>query len=186
LAPIELFFGVLVLIFGLIGLVRGFLRELGVTAVMMFVLFVLHLFEPFLDQGVTTVMAMGDGLVEAQSQGAFQTWLFVIVVMIIAFISYAGETLSYGGHGPGGPLGSVLGLLIGLFNGYLIAGTVWYYLDKWNYAIEWMGFSTEQLSQRAEAMVEFLPMNFLGQPFLLGQGLLLYLSAILIIARVIR
>ncbi len=186
MAPIELFFGVLVLIFGLIGLVRGFLRELGVTAVMMFVLFVLHLLEPFLDRGVDTVMAMGNGLVETANHGAFQTWLFVIVVMIIAFVSYAGETLSYGGYGPGGPLGNILGLLIGLFNGYLIVGTLWYYLDKWDYAIEWMGFSTEQLSVQAEAMIEYLPMNFLGEPFLLGQGLLLYLSIVLIVARVIR
>jgi uncharacterized membrane protein required for colicin V production len=185
-APIELFFGVLVLVFALIGLVRGFLRELGVTTVMMFALFVLHLFEPFLDQGVTRVMAMGDGLVEAQSQSGVQTGLFVIVIAVIAFISYAGETLSFAGESPRGPLGIILGALIGGLNGYLIAGSVWYYLHKWDYAIAWMGFSSEQLSETAQSLVEFMPIAFLGQPFLLGQSLLLYLAALLIIARVIR
>ncbi len=186
MAPIELFFGVLVFVFALIGLVRGFMRELGVTTVMMFALFVLDTFEPFLDQGVGKVMALGNGLVQAQNQGAAQTLLFVIVILVVAFISYAGETLAFGGDGPHGALGSGLGLLIGAFNGYLIAGSVWYYLHKWDYAIRWMGFSSEQLSDLAKSLVDFLPITFLGQPFLLGQSLLLYLAAVLIIARVIR
>ncbi len=186
MAPIELFFGVLVFVFALIGLVRGFLRELGVTTVMMFALFVLDTFEPYLDQGVNKVMTLGDGLIQAQSQDATQTALFVLVILVVAFISYAGETLAFGGDGPSGALGSGLGLLIGAFNGYLIAGSIWYYLDKWDYAIRWMGFSSEGLSDLAEALVGFLPNNFLGQPFLLGQSLLLYLAAVLIIARVIR
>lgn len=186
MAPIELFFGTLVVIFALIGLVRGFLRELGVTTVMIFLLFLLNLFEPFLDRGVSTAMGVANGLVEAGYQSQVQTGLFVIVIMVVAFVSYAGETLTFGGEGPGGVLGSGLGLLIGAFNGYLIAGSIWYFMHKWDYAIRWMGFSTEQLSDLAQSLVEFLPITFLGQPFLLGQGLLLYLSAILILARVLR
>ncbi len=184
--PIELVFGVLVSLFALIGLVRGFTRELGVTTVMMFALFVLDTFEPFLDQGVAKVMALGNGLVQAQNQNSAQTTFFILVILVIAFISYAGETLAFEGEGPSGALGSILGLLVGALNGYLIVGSVWYYLHKWGYAIRWMGFSTEQLSDAAKQIVEFLPIPFLGQPFLLGQSLLLYLAVLLIIARVIR
>lgn len=184
--PIEYAFGTLVLIFALIGVVRGFLRELGVTTVMLFILFMLSLLEPFLDQGFTKAMALAPGILHPENQARVQTWFFISIIAIIAFISYAGETLSFGGERLGGFLGGALGALIGAFNGYLIAGSVWYYLHKWGYAISWMGFAPEQLSEQAQTIVKFLPISFLGQPFLFGQGLLLYLFLVLLIARVIR
>ena len=58
MAPIEVFFGAIVLIFALIGLVRGFLRELGVTTVMMFLLFFLSRFETQIDKGIVRVMGV--------------------------------------------------------------------------------------------------------------------------------
>lgn len=184
--PIEYAFGTLVLIFTLIGIVRGFLRELGVTMVMLFVLFVLSLLEPFLDQGFTKLTELAAGVLHPGNQARVQTWFFISLITIIAFISYAGETLSFGGERLGGFLGGALGALIGAFNGYLIAGSIWYYLHKWEYAISWLGFAPDQLSERAQTIIKFLPISFLGQPFLFGQSLLLYLALALIIARVVR
>jgi len=83
-------------------------------------------------------------------------------------------------------LGLVLGLLTGAVNGYLIAGSVWYYLDRWDYALPFLGFSVEGLSGTAQSLVAYLPLNLLGQPLLLGQSWLFYLAVALIIARVIR
>jgi len=56
LAPIEVFFGAILLIFGLIGLARGFLKELGVTLPIMFLLFFLNQFSAQLDSGLTRVL----------------------------------------------------------------------------------------------------------------------------------
>jgi len=80
----------------------------------------------------------------------------------------------------------VLGLLTGMLNGYLIGGSIWFYMNKFDYPIAFLGFSAEKLSGLAREVIGFLPTNFLGQPVLLGQSLLLYLSVLLIIARVVR
>ena len=184
MAPIEVFFGAIVLIFALIGLVRGFLRELGVTTVMMFLLFFLSRFEAQLDRGMVKLMSAD--LVPAGEKDLWQCVLFVFVIAAAAFVSYQGETLAFGGQPPRGAQAVVLGLVTGLLNGYLIAGSIWFYLHKYGYPIAFMGFSAEGLSSFARGLIDFLPLTFLGQPVLLGQSLLLYLSGLLILARVIR
>jgi uncharacterized membrane protein required for colicin V production len=185
-APIEVFFGAIVFIFALIGLARGFLRELGVTTLMMFLLFFLSRFEPYLDKGMATVLSSGGRFLPTQDKDLLQCWFFVLVVIGGAFVSYQGETLAFGGQSPRGAQGISLGLLTGALNGYLIAGTLWFYMHKFNYPIAFLGFSGDKLSWLAREMIPFLPVQFLGQPVLLGQSLLLYLSGLLLIARVIR
>ncbi len=184
MVPIEVFFGAIVLMFSLIGLARGFLRELGVTTVMMFLLFFLNQFEEQLDRGLVKVMSAG--LVPAGQTELWQCALFVFIIVAAAFVSYQGETLSFVGQPSRGVLSVVLGLLTGLLNGYLIAGSIWFYLHKYGYPIPFMGFSAAQLSTLAQVLINYLPLTFLGQPVLLGQSLLLYLSGLLILARVIR
>jgi len=185
-APIEVFFGVIVFIFALIGLVRGFLRELGVTLVLVFLLFFLSLLEERLDTGLVRVLDRGSRVLAVESPDLVKCCLFVLVVIAAAFVSYQGETLAFAGQPPRGPQGVVLGLLTGSLNGYLIAGSVWFYLAKYNYPIRWMGFSQGALSNTARTMMDFLPIPFLGKPILFGQSLLLYLCGLLILARVIR
>lgn len=186
MAPIEVFFGAFVFMFMLIGLVRGFLKELGVTMVMMFMLFFLSQFEPFLNTGINRVLALGTRYVAMEDQGLLKCWFFIAVIIGTAFISYGGETLAFGGQIPPGPQKAVLGALTGLLNGYLIVGTLWFYMDKFNYPIAWLGFSADKLSGLAKGILPFLPIPFLGQPIFLGQSLLLYLSLLLLLARVIR
>jgi len=185
-APIEVVFGVIVFVFALIGLARGFLRELGVTTIMMFLLFFLSRFEPVLDKGMVRLMSTGGRFLPTQDKDLLQCWFFVLVVIGGALISYQGETLAFGGQSPRGAQGISLGLLVGLLNGYLIAGTIWFYMHKFNYPIAFLGFSGDRLSNLARELIPFLPIQFLGQPVLLGQSLLLYLSGLLLIARVIR
>ncbi|MFP3896297.1 MAG: hypothetical protein ACLFV5_05615 [Anaerolineales bacterium] len=184
--PIEVFFSALVFVFALIGLVRGFLRELGVTTIMMFLLFFLSLFEPELDRGLMRVMDSGGGLMSGADENLIKCGIFTFVIIGSAFVSYEGETLAFGGRLQSGTQALTLGLLTGTLNGYLIAGSLWYYMDKFGYPFEVLGFSVQSLSAIAQKMIEFLPMTFLGRPVLFGQSLLLYLSALLLLARVIR
>lgn len=186
MAPIEVFFGALVFVFALIGLVRGFLRELGVTTVMMFILFFLSRFEPYLSKGLARAMEVGNESFLVANQELTKCWVFVAIIIVAAFISYEGETLGFPGQPPFGTQGIVLGLLTGTLNGYLIAGSIWFYMDKFGYPIQWLGFSEGKLSKVAQLMIDFLPISFLGQNVLLGQSWLLYLSLLLLVARVIR
>lgn len=187
MAPIEVFFGVIVVIFAFIGFVRGFLRELGVTLVLMFLLFFLSRFEPQLTQGLTRIMTAGSRLARGgSSPELLECWLYIFVLVAATFVSYQGETLAFGGNLSFGGQGLLLGGLIGALNGYLLAGSVWYYMDRFGYPIAFLGFTAQGLSPLARAMLDFLPITFLGQPLILGQSLLLYLSGLLLLARVIR
>lgn len=179
MAPIEVLFGVMVLLFTLIGFARGFLKELGVTAIMIWVLFMLSLLGPLVER------ALGKAV---ESNGTILTMcvVYLLLIAIAAVISYQGETLAYGGTPPRGITGLMLGLTMGLVNGYLIAGSLWHYMARFDYPIKWLGFTVEGLSPVAKALIPYLPPALLGQPILLGQSLLLYLSILLIIARVIR
>ena len=186
MVPIEVFFCALVFVFALIGLARGFLRELGVTTIMMFLLFFLSRFEPELDRGLIRVMDAGGRFMPEPDEELIKCGLFSFVIIGSAFVSYEGETLAFGGRLRSGTQAVVLGLLTGTLNGYLIAGSLWYYMDRFNYPFEILGFSVDNLSVVAQKMVDFLPVTFLGRPVLFGQSLLLYLSALLLLARVIR
>ncbi len=186
MAPIEVFFGALVIMFGLVGLVRGFLRELGVTMVMVFTLFFLSLVDGTVAKGMPRLLDLIGLDGTAEQSALYNCWLHLLVIMVVAFISYQGETLAFAGSTPGGAPGIVLGLMVGLVNGYLIAGSLWYYMDKFSYPINWLGFTAERLSPLASKLVPFLPSAFLGQEVLFGQSMLLYLSIILLAFRVIR
>lgn len=186
MASIEVFFGVIIFLFALIGLARGFLKELGVTMVVMFILFFFSMFEPQLNRGLTKVMTMGKRFLPVKNVELFKCWLYIFVIGATAFVSYQGETLAFGGQAPKGAQGILLGFLTGTLNGYLIIGSIWYYMHEFHYPIAFLGFSLDKLSKFASGAIQFLPISFLGRPILFGQSLLLYLSLALILARVIR
>ena len=188
LGPIEVYWIILVVIFGLIGLVRGFLRELGVTTILVFVLFFLHQFSEPVERGLVMVSQRAQGLVKsvASNNNAFLAAMYIVFLTIVAFISYHGETLAFEGTPPRGGLGISLALMVGLINGYLISGSIWYYVHKYGYPFSFMGVQTGELSSLAQKMVQYLPYNLLGREALFGQSLLLYISVILLLGRVVR
>ena len=98
--------------------------------------------------------------------------------LIIVFISYQGITLNFKGSAPAGVLSPILGLAVGLLNGYFVAGTVWHYMHAYRYPFG--AFSIGSLSNTAEAMLRFLPPNiFEKQPgFLLALLLLLLILSV--------
>ena len=60
-------------------------------------------------------------------------FLYVGTFLAIVFASYAGRTLDFGGKPMRPPEGTILSLLVGLLNGYLVAGTIWYYANLFGY-----------------------------------------------------
>ncbi len=185
MAPIEVFFFGFVLLFGLIGCIRGFLRELGVTIAMMFLLFVLSLLDPYMDTVLTKILGFVAPSAPSDIYRPVGAWLFGLMTIGAAFAAYQGEALTFQGNSVG-VRNALLGSVVGLLNGYLIVGSVWYFLQRFAYPIAFLGLSAERLSPLAQELVAYLPGNLLGQPVLLGQNLFLYLSVLLLIARVIR
>lgn len=124
-------FGIIVTFFGVIGMLRGWTKEIVATAGMVLALFTLDVLE-----GTGTL----DSFVPPAATDAQQFGIRVGFFLAITFFAY--QTPAVAAAVSRGKLGSrvraelqerILGLIIGLFNGYLIAGTVWYYLRLYNY-----------------------------------------------------
>jgi len=193
LVPIEVYFFTAVFVFVLIALVRGFLKELGVTTVMVVALFLLAQFRSILDAMIQKAMTVGvvQRVVPESAQGdPIRAVVYILFIIFAAFISYHGETLAFTGKSPKGGEGIFLTAMIGSANGYLIAGSIWYYLHEHGYPFAFMHMKADDLSELAKNMVPYLPIPLLGQELMEGvvpgQTPLLYLMIILILLRVIR
>ena len=60
---------------------------------------------------------------------------------------------------------TILGIVIGATNGYLIAGTIWFYLSDANYPFEKIiSKPTGNIATIADNMLHFMPPKLLGIP----------------------
>lgn len=188
--PIEVLWISLVLFFGVIGIVRGFLRELGVTTTVLAAIYVISeflegrgLMNKLLGRAGEMAPAFGAFIAEDPRISLVKFVLYLLFMAFVAFISYHGETLAFGGEPPKGLAGSLLGLMVGLLNGYLIVGTIWYYLDAFDYPIEMFELFEPPLRPFAETLRAYLLLNLipdnLTEPALIsGIVLLLFLRVI--------
>jgi hypothetical protein len=124
MGPIGLVFLIVMLLFGVIGIVRGVAKELGVTIMLLAALMVLQLVDSMFKTRITQMLNQVFGI-PPSSVPTFLAICSALFLMLITFISYQGVTITY-------PIKSqswFLGLGIGLINGYLFAGIIWYYLQ---------------------------------------------------------
>lgn len=179
--PLEVLWGVLIITFALVGIVRGFLKELGVTTVLLVLLFGLSRLEDripqFLTNAVTAVGYTVPGVSEPAGRSIWASF-YVLVIVFVTLISYHGETLAFEGGSPKSLQGILFGMMTGLLNGYLVSGSLWYFLDKYDYPIRLLQFQ-EPLTDFARSLIPFLPLTLL-RPFLP------FLVVFMILARVIR
>ncbi|MCA9797889.1 MAG: hypothetical protein KC910_39050, partial [Candidatus Eremiobacteraeota bacterium] len=62
------------------------------------------------------------------------------------------------------PQGPLISLAVGLLNGYLVAGTLWYYQQLFGYPLQSLGLIQLPLTARGQAWVELLPQNLFESP----------------------
>lgn len=180
--PLEVLWGVLLITFALVGIARGFLKELGVTTVLLVLLFGLSRLEDEIPQFLTRAVAtVGYAMPQAADPTGQLIWasFYIFVTVFVTLISYHGETLAFEGKPPEGPKGIIFGLMAGLLNGYLISGSIWYFLEKYDYPIKLLHLFQEPLTDFAESLVPLLPLTLL-RPFLP------FLVVVMILLRVIR
>jgi len=183
MVPLQVVFALIVGIWGLIGLVRGFSKEAGATLAIVIAMESLNLMGTRLIDGINGLAKLGARgqaqTVLIQNEGTTRFWFYVGVFVFITLIGYQGETLGLSGS-IGRIKESVLGVLIGLINGYLVAGNLWYFLDTYaKYNVPGLGIQAPS-AQVAAQMVHFLPYNLLREPMLMG---LLLLFLVLRIAK---
>jgi hypothetical protein len=166
---IEILAATVIFILGAIGIIRGPSKELGVTMALVVVLAIFAQFETLvgIDQLPVRVNNLMGGLgfdtTDPLQQRTVVVFLYSAVLTLTAFLAYHGEdTLAFKLDDPKGALGALAGWLAGALNGYLIFGTVWFYLDYYNYPIQRYEWFTPNLTRTAQSLITFLPQNIAG------------------------
>lgn len=164
MGPIELLYIAIGLVITLIGLARGYVRELGNTVIALSAIFLLTFFQ---DEFVTVMTQLATdifGIQKQESIDGFLSAFFTLAFVSIIFASYAGRTLDFSGTPAPPPGGTLLSLGVGALNGYLIAGTLWYYQDEFGYPLRDISNFQPPLSHQAQIMVQYLPPRLFDSP----------------------
>lgn len=157
MTPVETLWIALVVIFAVVGVVRGFLKELGVTLVLVVVLFGLTRLQDNMPR-ILNFIATNLSLPGARDLITRQpVWLVFYTGALLAavFIAYQGYVIKYPGEDPKGFEGFSLSLMIGLINGYLVAGSLWFYVDKYKEPVRALGLLQGDYTQLAQRMLRF-------------------------------
>ncbi len=121
---ISVVFWIMVVLFAIIGGIRGWAREILVTFAVILAMFILTVLERF-------VPFIRDTLPVSAPTSLF--WLRVIVVLVLVFFGYQTPNLprlAESGRFVRERLQDLLlGFFLGAVNGFLIWGTIWFYLN---------------------------------------------------------
>jgi hypothetical protein len=160
MGPIEITFLCMAAILTVVGVVRGYGRELGVTTMLLVVLLVIEFTEAMAGATLDGILVSILGSAAAQRDNLKALiWCGMLVTVII--VSYHGETLSFDMNGRNPPLS----LAVGLLNGYLFAGSLWYFLGR----AGWPYMSVNQnYTALYNTMWRWLPPALLDWPYLLA------------------
>jgi len=160
MGPIETYFATIAIVFVFIGIARGYAKEISTTVIILVTIFLLDVIDsrlnPLLISGVRRIFP---GFSQTSSASDLLLCSVYSILFIGAvFANYSGNSLNLGGRQARPPAGTYISALVGLMNGYLFAGTLWFYQELYNYPFKFFGRGIEQpLSPTAQAMVELLP-----------------------------
>ncbi|RME56336.1 MAG: hypothetical protein D6790_14840 [Caldilineae bacterium] len=162
MGAIEIYFGTITLIIMLIALARGYHKELGSTMIIMVAIFLLRLVEEQFNPALTRLGAAFFPVSETPNeQQLFLSSVYLLFFVVAVFAGYAGQTITFAGKPLPPPRGTILTLVVGFINGYLIAGTVWYYQDAYGYPLSQFGLLKPEFSPVAQALIQVLPQNLM-------------------------
>jgi hypothetical protein len=167
MTPVESLWIVLVVLFGIVGIVRGFLKELGVTLVLVVMLFGLERLSANMQRILDALTGLPYMKAVGQLYGNATVWLifYTGIILIVMYIAYQGYVIKYPGNDPKGIEGTLLSLMIGLINGYLFAGSLWFYINTYKDPLVKLGLIQGDYTPLAQKLLEILPPKLLG-PFL--------------------
>ncbi|MDX1436374.1 MAG: CvpA family protein [Anaerolineales bacterium] len=153
-------FWLLVVIFAIIGAMRGWAKELLVTfsiVLSIFIIVVLNRYVPFFQN--------------FSASGSLSTvfWIEALIVVLMAFFGYQTPNLPRlaGQRFARERLqDTLLGFFIGALNGYLLVGTLWFYLNELGYPFDLIRppVPGDPFTESALELIQYLPPNWLTEP----------------------
>ena len=151
--------GVFIVLFAVIGYVRGGTKEALVTASMILAMYIIVIFEKY----IPFIQDMA-----AQGNGSLLTFrLFVLGLLL--FFGY--QTPSHPKAAAGnrfekeGQSELILGIIFGAINGYLIFGSLWFYLNNNGHPFPIIANPTgTDAASIARQFIPYLPPHWMGEP----------------------
>jgi len=163
-----------VALFGIIGLMRGWVREIQATAAAVLAMFIIEQCSPWVWS--VLVQRTPAELLASDPLGTLRrlVMLKAAVLMIVVFFGYQGPVLvqfatkgrSKSNHPRETIQEGILGLMVGLLNGYLIIGALWWYVHVGQYPFDWMISPLNFPESASAAMISMLPLRYLASPWL--------------------
>ena len=152
-------FWMYVILFAIIGGMRGWAKEILVRFSVILALAFIALLEHY-------VPFIRDVLLQQQSSVLF--WLRTIILILLVFFGYQTVNIQrFAGKLTREKLEhAILGIVIGGINGYLIAGTLWFYMADAKYPFTNVVSAppTGPIATIAENMLRYMPPRLLGIP----------------------
>ena len=150
-------FWMFVFVFGVIGWLRGWAKELLVAFAVVVALtfnFLLRRFAPVLNTLPENNITL--------------FWIRVLILGTVVYFGYQ-TVISVARLQAGSRKerlqDALFGIILGGFNGYLVAGSVWYYLDRAGYPFpNAITFPQGELATKIAAMMIYMPPHVLGEP----------------------
>ena len=124
---LQFAFIVLVFLFAVIGAMRGWAKELLVTFSVIVGLFIIAILQRFAPSALRSFLL---------SYSTTTFWIYTAIILLVAFFGYQTPNIA---RIPQGRFArekfsdALLGFFIGALNGWLIVGSVWYFLDASGY-----------------------------------------------------
>lgn len=148
---------VFVLFFGVIGATRGWAKEMLVIFSMVLGLFIIIVVEQYLGRTLSAQPPSTQFVIRA----AF--------ILLMAFFGY--QTPSFPNLGGKIPAREklqdwMLGLFLGMINGYLIGGMLWHYLHQAGYPLQPWVVAPERTNEHIMGFLKYLPPAVLQVPYI--------------------
>ncbi|HSO27048.1 MAG TPA: hypothetical protein VLS48_03195 [Anaerolineales bacterium] len=123
----AVFFWMYVSLFAVVGALRGWAKELLVTFSVILALFLITVLESWVPVVRDTIVATG---------GTTLFWMRTVIMLALAFFGYQTPNIRAFQAGSAGRerlQDSLLGFILGGLNGYLLIGSIWFYMAAANY-----------------------------------------------------
>ncbi|MCZ6530648.1 MAG: hypothetical protein O6949_10040 [Chloroflexi bacterium] len=155
---LTVLFGLLVILFGVIGAMRGWAKELLVTSAIVLGLFLNNILATYIQPYQTFLATAQIGTVFAVQAG---------VILLLAFFGY--QTPKIQALQPKLVRERfeeiMLGGFMGLLNGFLMVGSIWFYLHQTGYATTDLVIAPEgELAEQIDGLMAYMPPSLLPIP----------------------
>jgi uncharacterized membrane protein required for colicin V production len=164
MVSIFFFFWLLVILFGIIGAMRGWAKEILVTFSVVLALFLIALLENYVPFFKIIVEN------PEPSSLTYVFWLRTSVVLVLSFFGFQTPSLqrfvATEKFNRERLQDALLGFVLGCVNGFLIVGAVWYYMHTAAYPFpHWISAPADEATRaEVQRVVAYLPPQWLGIP----------------------